>query len=113
MKPSPNSVLHSPALDGAVDDLSVDLAAYPRTPTELAQDWGVTADTVRIWARAGMIIGAVQVGNRWRFADGARRRIAADAFPRDHTPRARTKAARAAFAASELAALAALDFTRR
>jgi hypothetical protein len=45
----------------------VDLAAYPMTVADLAAAWGRAEDTVRRWARAGLLASAVLTPLGWRF----------------------------------------------
>lgn len=45
----------------------VDLAAYPMTVADLATAWGRAEDTVRRWARAGLLAPAVLTPVGWRF----------------------------------------------
>lgn len=45
------------------------------SPTDIAEMFGVTPYTVRVWLREGQIEGAVQINKRWRI-----RRSAVEAF---------------------------------
>ncbi|MCA2993957.1 hypothetical protein [Gemmatimonas sp.] len=45
----------------------LDLTAYPKTVADLAEAWGLAEDTIRRWARAGMLATAFYTPMGWRF----------------------------------------------
>jgi hypothetical protein len=55
------------AASTSVGEQLVDLADFPNTVGDLAEAWGRAEDTVRRWARQGLLMPAVQTPVGWRF----------------------------------------------